>query len=159
MTLVASPLTGNNYLPWSIAVKTSLEAKDKICFIDGSFPAPTNPVLFKKWKRVDSMIKAWLLNSMTKEMSDTFIYCVSSKVLWDTIEKRLGENNGPLRYQLQREVSSLEQGSDSREESTKLMQFLMGLNPTFDNVRSQILNLEPLPHIDKAYSMVLRVEK
>ncbi|KAL0378986.1 UNVERIFIED_CONTAM: hypothetical protein Sradi_3204100 [Sesamum radiatum] len=40
-----------------------------------------------------------------------------------------------------------------------LMQFLMGLNDTFDHVRNQILMMEPLPNATKAYSMVLRVEK
>ncbi|KAK4381522.1 Retrovirus-related Pol polyprotein from transposon RE1 [Sesamum angolense] len=39
------------------------------------------------------------------------------------------------------------------------MQFLMGLNETFDGVRSQILVMEPLPHVDKAFSMVMRVER
>ncbi|KAL0366649.1 UNVERIFIED_CONTAM: Retrovirus-related Pol polyprotein from transposon RE2 [Sesamum radiatum] len=40
-----------------------------------------------------------------------------------------------------------------------LMQFLMGLNETYDNVRNQILMQEPLPNVSKAYAMILRVEK
>ncbi|KAL2242644.1 UNVERIFIED_CONTAM: hypothetical protein Sindi_0382400 [Sesamum indicum] len=43
--------------------------------------------------------------------------------------------------------------------STQLMQFLMGLHDNLDHVRSQILLMEPLPSVNKAYSMVLRVEK
>lgn len=35
----------------------------------------------------------------------------------------------------------------------------MGLNESFDPIRSQILVLDPLPSVNKAYSMVLRVEK
>ena len=42
---------------------------------------------------------------------------------------------------------------------TRLMQFLMGLNDTYDNLRNQILVLDPLPTVHKAYSMALRVEK
>lgn len=41
----------------------------------------------------------------------------------------------------------------------KLIQFLMGLNDCYDHVRNQILILEPLPSVNKAYSMVLRVQK
>ncbi|CAA0823109.1 Unknown protein, partial [Striga hermonthica] len=41
----------------------------------------------------------------------------------------------------------------------KLMQFLMGLNEVFEPVKNQILLLEPLPTINKAYSMLLKVEK
>lgn len=35
----------------------------------------------------------------------------------------------------------------------------MGLNETYDSIRSQKLVLEPMPPVSKAYSMVLRVEK
>lgn len=35
----------------------------------------------------------------------------------------------------------------------------MGLNDTFENLRNQILVLDPLPYVHKAYSMALRVEK
>lgn len=42
---------------------------------------------------------------------------------------------------------------------TKLIQFLMGLNEIYDNVRSQILVLDLLPTVNKALSMILRVEK
>ena len=39
------------------------------------------------------------------------------------------------------------------------MQFLMGLNESFDGIRSQILLLDPFPSVNKVYSMVLRIEK
>ncbi|KAK4384195.1 hypothetical protein Sango_3082800 [Sesamum angolense] len=48
--------------------------------------------------------------------------------------------------------------ADSRV-ADNLMQFLMGLNDSFDHVRNQILMMEPLPNVTKAYSVVLRVEK
>ncbi|KAG8661837.1 hypothetical protein MANES_01G043450v8 [Manihot esculenta] len=41
----------------------------------------------------------------------------------------------------------------------RLMQFLMGLNGAYDHVKNQLLLMDPLPNIDKAYSMMLRVEK
>ncbi|KAL0400903.1 UNVERIFIED_CONTAM: Retrovirus-related Pol polyprotein from transposon TNT 1-94 [Sesamum latifolium] len=43
--------------------------------------------------------------------------------------------------------------------STKLMQFLMGLHESYSNERSQILMMDPLPDIEKAFSMVYAVEK
>ncbi|KAL0440066.1 UNVERIFIED_CONTAM: hypothetical protein Slati_2489600 [Sesamum latifolium] len=39
------------------------------------------------------------------------------------------------------------------------MQFLMGLGDAYDHVRSQVLLMDPLPLIGKAYSMIFRVEK
>jgi len=38
--------------------------------------------------------------------------------------------------------------------SNKLMQFLMGLNDGYDQVKNQILLLDPFPLVSKAYSMV-----
>ncbi|KAJ0018210.1 hypothetical protein Pint_11898 [Pistacia integerrima] len=43
--------------------------------------------------------------------------------------------------------------------SNRLMQFLIRLNESFDHIRNQILGMDPLPTVNKAYSMVLRVEK
>ncbi|KAL0456881.1 UNVERIFIED_CONTAM: Retrovirus-related Pol polyprotein from transposon RE1 [Sesamum latifolium] len=41
----------------------------------------------------------------------------------------------------------------------KLVKFLMGLDDSYDNIRNQILVMDPFPSINKAYSMVLRVER
>jgi len=40
----------------------------------------------------------------------------------------------------------------------KLMQFLMGLHDGYDQVQNQILLLDPLPTVNKAHPMILRVE-
>ncbi|KAL2236582.1 UNVERIFIED_CONTAM: hypothetical protein Sindi_0849900 [Sesamum indicum] len=42
---------------------------------------------------------------------------------------------------------------------TRLTQFLMGLSETFDHLRDQLLVMDPVPTVKKAYSMILRVEK
>src|SRR5262249_39713524 len=43
--------------------------------------------------------------------------------------------------------------------STHLIQFLMGLNDAYDHIRNQILLKDPLPTVNKAYSMILRIDK
>ncbi|CAL2259146.1 unnamed protein product [Prunus armeniaca] len=44
-------------------------------------------------------------------------------------------------------------------ETQKTMKFLMGLNDSYVTVRSNTLLLEPLPMVNKAYSLVLRHER
>lgn len=39
-------------------------------------------------------------------------------------------------------------------EVDKVLQFLMGLNDGYDAIRSQVLLLDPLPSVNKTYSMV-----
>ncbi|KAF7824143.1 uncharacterized protein G2W53_022287 [Senna tora] len=197
MALVNTILDGRNYWPWSIGVRTALEATDKIGFIDGSIPPPKDANEYKKWKKVDSMIKSWLTHSISKELSELFVFCLSPKALWDVLEERYGVNNAPQMYHLQRNASSITQGGDSvtsyfnklnrcwdemgrlnplptctcgkcscdvnkrvadLDDLIKLMQFLMGLTPSFDVIRTHILNLSPTPTVNKAYAMVIADE-
>jgi hypothetical protein len=41
----------------------------------------------------------------------------------------------------------------------KVHQFLMGLNDQYGIIRSQILNMEPFPSINKAYASVTKEKK
>ncbi|KAL0323331.1 UNVERIFIED_CONTAM: Transcription factor TGA5 [Sesamum angustifolium] len=200
LILVSSPLDGKNFLAWSRAVRRALGAKSKLGFITGACRKPTgDPELIEQWTRVDCMVASWLLNTMTKNISNAFIYAKSARTLWIDLEQRYGQRNGPLLYQLEREIASVSQGDLSivdyftkiqmlwdelvqvrpipectcgctctcgvakatadLAEQRQLMQFLMGLNDEYDTVRSQILVNEPLPSVNVAYSMVLRVEK
>lgn len=45
------------------------------------------------------------------------------------------------------------------QDTDDLVQFLMGLNNEYEAVKDQILLLDPLPNVSKAYSMVLKVER
>ncbi|OIT20572.1 hypothetical protein A4A49_54567 [Nicotiana attenuata] len=40
----------------------------------------------------------------------------------------------------------------------KLLQFLMGLNETYEQAREQIMMMDPLPTVNKAYSMLMERE-
>ncbi|KAL2251439.1 UNVERIFIED_CONTAM: hypothetical protein Sindi_2266200 [Sesamum indicum] len=42
---------------------------------------------------------------------------------------------------------------------TQLMQFLMGLHETFDKEKSQLLMINPLPDLEKAFSTIFAVEQ
>ncbi|KAL0451427.1 UNVERIFIED_CONTAM: Retrovirus-related Pol polyprotein from transposon RE2 [Sesamum latifolium] len=137
LALTTSPLDGTNFLAWQRAVYVSLGTKMKLGFIDGSFPRPTiGSPNFELWRRVDLMIISWLWNSMSKDIVESFMYCATSRELWLAIQARYGRRNGPM-----------------------VMQFLMGLHDSFNNERSQILMLDPLPDMEKTFSMIYAVEE
>ncbi|KAL0360716.1 UNVERIFIED_CONTAM: Retrovirus-related Pol polyprotein from transposon RE1 [Sesamum radiatum] len=188
-----APLNGDNYLVWSRAVKFALGAKKKLSFIDGRSVRPADNSELDEWIRIDCMIITWILNSVSKEIVDAFIYVTSARALWLELEARYGSSNGPMIYNLEREITSISQGDMSvttyftkikmlwdeitcldplpactcaahtqvvnREASRQLMRFLMGLNSVYEHVRRQILLMEPRPHVQNAFSMVLQVEK
>ncbi|KAL0301907.1 UNVERIFIED_CONTAM: hypothetical protein Sradi_6467500 [Sesamum radiatum] len=179
---------------WSRSIKLALGAKQKLGFIDGTGQRLTkNKNEIEQWERVDCMVFSWLLNSLSKEIPEAFLYATSTQDLWQELESRFGDSNGPMLYEIQREIESLSQGDMSISAyyttvkklsdelahfttlperscgaskaladvntSNQLMQFLMGLGDAYDHVRRQVLLIDPLPSIGKAYSMFLRVGK
>ncbi|KAF7810397.1 uncharacterized protein G2W53_037140 [Senna tora] len=175
-------------------IVTSLESKEKLCFVDGSLPSPSqsDAVAYRRWKNADSMVKAWIINSISKDLANHFIYFPSALSLWKELETRYGLSCGPQIYQIQRLINTFQQGNDpvstyygrlykcwdelhrlmprtictyaankTNEEidcSLKLNQFLMGLNDTYDALRSQILAMKPKPSVSEAFSMVAQME-
>ncbi|KAJ8765494.1 hypothetical protein K2173_014616 [Erythroxylum novogranatense] len=101
MSFVTAVLTGNNFLSWSRSIKIALGAKMKLGFIDGTSPKP-NPgtVECDKWIRTDYMVRSWILNLVSKEIVEAFIYTNSAQELWSDLVERFGESNGPLLYSL-----------------------------------------------------------
>lgn len=194
MSLTTSLLSGNNYLTWSRSIKIALGAKTKLGFVDGRCVKPEEKdPKYDQWLKVDCMVRSWVLNSISKELVEAFLYVNTTKELWDEIKERFGECNGPVLYQIQCEISTVTQGDSivahyytrlkkhwdelngltpvpqctcgaaklvaDAFDSNRLIQFLMGLNEAYDSVRGQILLMEPLHTVNRAYSMVLRVEK
>ena len=77
-------LNGKNYLKWSQLVRTVLKGKGKISHLMGTGPKPGDPH-FESWDEEDSMIMAWLWNSVTPEISDTCMFLATTKDIWDAI--------------------------------------------------------------------------
>ncbi|KAL2251560.1 uncharacterized protein LOC110012911 [Sesamum indicum] len=199
MVMVSAQLTGNNYFAWNRAMRRPLTAKMELNFIDGTVSRPpTNTDEFRRWNRIDSMVTTWILNCISKELAESFMYMASSCELWLELEAQFGESNSPMIYQLQREIGQVTQGNMSITEyytklkrlwdellclapapkcvwagctcdvnkamaevtaSNQLIQFLVGLNSVYEQARSQILLLDPVPSVTKAFSMLIRIEK
>ncbi|XP_047309484.1 uncharacterized protein LOC124912892 [Impatiens glandulifera] len=127
-------LIGNNYFGWCKAIKLALLAKNKLGFLDGSCPKPTDPVDAKQWKIVDAMVRSWILNSISEELKDNFLEIFIGNYttlnLWVEI-KRICE--GQRRYGIKKKMSSIKQGSLTLEryysKFKMLLEELRGLKP------------------------------
>ncbi|KAL2228667.1 UNVERIFIED_CONTAM: hypothetical protein Sindi_1846900, partial [Sesamum indicum] len=129
--------------------KLVLTAKTKMSFISKDAEIPErNTKEFEQWIKVDSMVTSWILNSISRDIVESFMYTKTSKELWTELENRYGQSNGPMEYRLKRELASLSQARENADikSSDQLMQFLMGLKDSYDHVRSQILMMEPYPN-------------
>ena len=75
MSLVSAPLIGTNFRSWSRAIRIALGAKMKLGFVEGTTSAPSKDSEgYEQWKRCDFMVTSWILNSISKELVDGFIY-------------------------------------------------------------------------------------
>ena len=52
----------------------------------GTGPKPGDP-RFEAWDEEDSMIMAWLWNSMTPKIRDTCMFLATTKDIWDAIQQ------------------------------------------------------------------------
>ncbi|KAL0301852.1 UNVERIFIED_CONTAM: hypothetical protein Sradi_6462000 [Sesamum radiatum] len=107
-SLVSVPLDGNNYLTWSRSIKIALGVKMKLGLINGKLtqPAEDNEA-YERWVRADYIVMSKILNSMSKEIAESFLYTNNARELWLEIEARFGQSNRPMLYQLKREISSI----------------------------------------------------
>ena len=78
-------LDGKNYLKWSQLIRTVLKGKGKISHLMGTGRNLGDPK-FEAWEEEDSMIMAWLWNSMTPEISDTCMFLNTAKDIWDAMQ-------------------------------------------------------------------------
>ncbi|KAK4400516.1 hypothetical protein Sango_1157700 [Sesamum angolense] len=124
----------------------------KLSFIDESFPRPAiGSINFELWRHVDLMPDLWL--AIQARYGRTYLTKVTK--LWNELsalapvpECRCGGCS-----------CGINKAIDDLTSSTQLMQFLMVLHDSFNNERSQILMLDPLPDIEKTFSMVYAVEE
>ncbi|RVW50165.1 Retrovirus-related Pol polyprotein from transposon RE1 [Vitis vinifera] len=140
--------SGSNYHSWRRSMVTTLNAKNKLGFIDGtiSHPAATN-LLAGPWSRYNSMVISWLSNSGS---ADVNTYYTRLKSLWDEVREFKAIpvcNCGGMRVYVE----------DQQQES--VMQFLLGLNESFAPIRAQILLMEPTPPLNKVFSLVVQEER
>ncbi|XP_059306248.1 uncharacterized protein LOC132057641 [Lycium ferocissimum] len=81
-------------------------------FVDGSTREPSAGTdLHRAWSRANNMVISWLLNSLSREISESVLYYSTSKDIWAELEARFGQSSGARLFQLQKELSDLTQGA------------------------------------------------
>uniref|UniRef100_A0A1J3EFZ9 Retrovirus-related Pol polyprotein from transposon TNT 1-94 n=1 Tax=Noccaea caerulescens TaxID=107243 RepID=A0A1J3EFZ9_NOCCA len=111
-SIISEVLDGTNYNTWIIAITIALDAKNKIAFVDGSLPRPpeSHPH-YRIRSRCNSMVKSWILNSITKEIYGSILRFNDAHEIWKDLMTRFRITNLPRSYQLTQQIWSLQQGS------------------------------------------------
>ena len=107
-SLVADMFGGDDFENWRRSVTIALSAKQKLPFIDGSYPKPdSNSPLLPYWQRCNDMVLSWILNSLHKNIRDSVLFCEKASDMWKELVERYGQSNKVRLFQAQKEISCI----------------------------------------------------
>ncbi|GJW31251.1 ribonuclease H-like domain-containing protein, partial [Tanacetum coccineum] len=152
LTVVSVKLKGTeNYQVWSCAMMLALEGKNKTGFIDATCRrSNTDEILGRQWDRVNAIVLGWILNSISKELFLGQIFSKIAKHVWDELK----ETYDKIDVELPRCTCHAADDFKKHNQLMKLMQFLMGLDDCYMQIRSNILSRDVLPDVRGAYAII-----
>ena len=121
--LVSTVFDGSSYSDWKRSTTISLDAKNKLYFVDGSLPKPVDSSSDEKaWKRCNNMVIGWLIASLERSIAKTTMYFPTAHEIWDDLEGRFGSPSSSQKYRLQERLlyTSQEPGMSVSEYFTKV---------------------------------------
>ena len=84
LQITTHKLNGKNYLEWSQSVKLAIDGRGKLGYLTGEIQKPkeTDPT-YKAWRSENSLVTAWLLNSMEGPIAKPHLFLPTAKEVWD----------------------------------------------------------------------------
>ncbi|XP_073222390.1 uncharacterized protein [Cicer arietinum] len=104
---------------------------------------------YDKWKVENNVVMTWLLNSMTNESSENFMYYETAVKIWKQLD---------IYLDIEWNCTDDDKIYKKLIEKDIIFQFLFGLNKNLDEVRGRILGTKPFPSIREAFAEVTREE-
>ncbi|KAG8497017.1 hypothetical protein CXB51_008247 [Gossypium anomalum] len=145
-------LNGKNFLQWSQSVLMVIRGRGKLGYINREIPRPTTAdPTYATWELNNSIVMAWLINSMEGHISRTYLFFKTAKDMWDAELDMYYEADWSEGLEHTKFMTHLN--------NERLYEFLAGLNRELNEVRGRILGRSPLPTIGEAFAEVRREEK
>ena len=132
-----------NYLSWSRRALLILRTKDLERYVEGDIGEPEDKTIakWKAWSTTNSLIVAWLLNSLSPTIAATVEMLSSAAEVWKTLKKLYSdEGNVMLMAETEERVSELRQGEKSVMDYVAELQHLWADLDHYDPLE--------LPHAD-----------
>ncbi|XP_057951158.1 uncharacterized protein LOC131145973 [Malania oleifera] len=87
--LSVEKLNGKNFLEWAQSIKLVIEGKWRLGYLTGERkkPATTDIAALQKLKAENSMVTAWLINSMKPSIGKIYLFLPMAKDVWDAVRE------------------------------------------------------------------------
>ncbi|XP_016192746.1 uncharacterized protein LOC107633653 [Arachis ipaensis] len=158
VSIIYVKLDTKNYNEWSRAMLIAIKSKNKLGFVDGTLPKPSND-LRHRYYQGDIFKIAELeekLFSLKQGDSSITAYFTKLKAIWEDIENF---KSIPLCVACDSTyVCGLEKLRIQKKE-TYTVRFLRRLNEQYHNVCSQVMLAKPLPDVNEVFSLLTQQER
>ena len=98
--LVSVVFDGTCYSNWKRSMIIGLDAKNKICFVDGSLPKPEDNAPDERGNRCNNMVIGWMIPSLDRNIAKSIMYMKTTNCIWKDLEERFGSPLSSHMYRL-----------------------------------------------------------
>lgn len=108
-------LNEGNFQRWSQSVRMYIRGRGKIGYLTGDVKAlEISDPSYGVWDAENSMIMAWLVNSMDEDIGANYMCYSTAKELWDNVSQMYSDyGNQSQIYELQLALGDIRQGDYS----------------------------------------------
>ena len=158
-------LNGQNYTQWARSVRIYLQGKGKEDYITGESKEPKkNDPNYQKWKLENSLVMSWLLNSMTNETGENFMYYGTAHEIWSAAKETYSNvDNTSAIFEIKSLLHDLRQGDSTVTEYyqtlTRFWQQLDVYEDTEWNCPEDQQQYRKLIEKDRIYKFLLGLNK
>ncbi|KAK2413561.1 putative mitochondrial protein [Trifolium repens] len=112
LILVTPLLDSKNYPSWSRSMKVALISKNKLRFVDGTFPCPSSThALYEQWIRCNNMVLSWLQRSISESISKSILWIDKASSVWTNLELRFAQGDIFRIADIQDDLTRFQQGT------------------------------------------------
>ncbi|XP_078175120.1 uncharacterized protein LOC144568621 [Carex rostrata] len=178
--LTSIKFNGLNYLDWSRAVIIALGGRRLLGYVNGEIKAPAETdAKYSDWRATDYGVMAAINNTILPELGRNFLGAATARDMWLAIETTYSHKGDDAKlFEIKESIRKCTQGNRSMQEyyselqglwdelkvcekpcpncvqtgeKNKVFDFLMGLNPEYESVRSMVFAQLSLPPIGSVY--------
>lgn len=88
LQITVHKLNEKNYLEWSQPIKLAVDGRGKLGYLTGEAKRPSkDDPMFRVWRSKNSLVMAWLLNSMETAIAKPNMFLPSVKDIWEAVRE------------------------------------------------------------------------
>lgn len=91
--LVNITFSGNGFVDWKRVMVIALSGKNKLGFVDGSLPRPTQTTAARAWNRVNNVVMGWIIAVLDDSIAKSILSYKTTREIWNELNERYGQSS------------------------------------------------------------------